>query len=373
MSGGIEHCEVYREEGRFAGWPANYGVWSWDEEIVVGFTVGYMGGTEGQFHRRDTRRPFTTMQARSLDGGRTWEVQEFPGRTPGDRALSADEHVVDELGLRYAMAQDSCVNRPEACRGGIDFMAPDFALMAAKTGLLKGVCSFFYASGDRCRTWDGPYALPMFGQTGVAARTDYLPLGPSDCLLFLTGNKADGREGQTFCARTRDGGASFEFVSYIGPEINGEGWAIMPASLRLPDGGLLVARRCGEPVGGGRPWRHWIDLYRSDDEGASWRYLSLPAPNAGINGNPPTLHRLPDGRCCLIHGCRDQPYGIRAVLSEDDGQTWGDAIHLRDGGGAPDLGYPRTAVLADGTVVTVYYFEDEFKGERYIAATRWQP
>lgn len=213
----------------------------------------------------------------------------------------------------------------------------------------------------------------MFGQTGVAARTDYLPLASNDCLFFLTANKADGNEGQTFCARTRDGGAHFEFVSYIGPTIEGEGWAIMPASLRLPDGGILVARRCGKPVGGDKPWHHWIDLYRSDDEGASWRLVCEPVPNAGINGNPATLNRLPDGRLCLIHGFRDKPHGIRAVLSADDGQTWDDPIHLRDDGGSPDLGYPRTVVLADGTVVTAYYFEDTFDGERYIAATRWKP
>ena len=165
-----EHIEVRREPGRFAGWPANYGIWSWDDEIVVGFTLGYMGGPEGQFHLRDMDRPFTTMQARSSDAGRTWDVQPFPGRTPGGRALSADEHEIDELGLEYALKQQDCVNRPAPCPGGIDFMAPDFALMAAKTGLRKGVSSFIYTSVDRCQSWDGPYTLPMFGLTGVAAR-----------------------------------------------------------------------------------------------------------------------------------------------------------------------------------------------------------
>ena len=33
-----EHVIVYRETGKFAGWPANYGMWAWGDEIVVGFT-----------------------------------------------------------------------------------------------------------------------------------------------------------------------------------------------------------------------------------------------------------------------------------------------------------------------------------------------
>ena len=373
MSNRIKHVEVYREAGRFAGWPANYGMWAWGEEIVLGFTVGYMCNNAEQFHLRDMNRPFETMQARSRDGGRTWKVQPFPGPIPGHCALSADEHVLPELRLKHALRQADCVNQPRPCPGGVDFSAPGFALMAAKTGLQRGCHSFFYTSSNRCADWDGPFALPMFDQTGVAARTDYLVLGPRDCLLFMTANKADGTEGQTFCARTRDGGASFDFVSFVGAEVKNEGWAIMPASLRLADGGILVARRRGEPCGGDQPWHHWIDLYRSDDEGTSWRDLGRPVPNAGINGNPPTLNRLPDGRLCMVHGFRDKPYGIRAVLSDDDGQTWSDAIHLRDDGGAPDLGYPRTVVLADGTIVTAYYFTDTFAGERYIAATRWRP
>ncbi len=89
---------VYRESGRFAGWPANYGIWSWGDEIVVGFTVGYVN-PEGGFHARDKSRPFMPMQARSMDGGETWRVVEMPGRTPGNRGLSADEHVLYDLSV----------------------------------------------------------------------------------------------------------------------------------------------------------------------------------------------------------------------------------------------------------------------------------
>ena len=38
--GAVRHVVVYREEGRFAGWPANHGIWAWGDEILVGFSRG---------------------------------------------------------------------------------------------------------------------------------------------------------------------------------------------------------------------------------------------------------------------------------------------------------------------------------------------
>lgn len=83
--------------------------------------------------------------------------------------------------------------------------------------------------------------------------------------------------------------------------------------------------------------------------------------------------KLQDGRLCLTYGYRAVPFGIRARLSEDGGKTWGEVIHLRDDGDCSDLGYPRTLQLADGTIVTTYYFNEDKDTERYIAATRWKP
>ena len=48
-----QHVELYRERGRYAGWPANYGIWSWQEEIVVGFTLGFYDENNGGFHTAD--------------------------------------------------------------------------------------------------------------------------------------------------------------------------------------------------------------------------------------------------------------------------------------------------------------------------------
>ncbi len=361
----MRHVEIYREAGRFAGWPANYGIWGWGDEIVVGFTLGTMKADQG-FHARDRFKPFVTMQARTLDGGETWDVQPFPGRTPGNRGLSADEHMEAGMGVGDVLDGE---NAPIDPPGNINFLHRDFALMCARTGLEAGVTSFFYISYDRCRTWQGSYKLPMFGQTGIAARTDYLVLDANTCLLFLTANKANGEEGRVLCARTSDGGKTFVFFSWIGAEPPGDDFAIMPASVRLDDGRILVAIRYRSSYYSG------IDLYESINNGISWKYLLRPVQfeSAQHYSNPPTLTKLSDGRLCITYGNRDAPYSICACLSADGGATWGSEIVLRSGAGNHDFGYTRTVMRTDGTLVTVYYWNDSPDGERYTAATLWNP
>lgn len=362
---------IYKEAGRYAGWPANYGMWHWDDEIVVGFTVGYHQ-TDERFHARDKSKPFVNMQARSLDGGKTWSIEAFNGKTPGGRGLSADEHMQPELQMGTALEQND-ITTPVT--DSINFTHPDFALMCARTGLQAGVRSLFYTSYDRCRTWDGPYAIPMFNQTGIAARTDYLVEDDETCLLFLTANKSNGTEGKVFCARLKDGGRVIEYVSDIGGEPAGErDFNIMPSSLRLDSGRILCAVRSRRVDATGAD-TNWIDLYASDDNAQTWIYLNRPVQFGGRNGNPPAFLQLPDGRLVIVYGNRDAPYRMAACLSEDEGQTWGDEIVLRPGNGNHDIGYPRAVVLDDGTIIAAYYFNDVpgGDGERFIEATRWTP
>jgi hypothetical protein len=145
----------------------------------------------------------------------------------------------------------------------------------------------------------------------------------------------------------------------------------MPSSIHLDEGRILTAiRRRGDSA---PTSRCWIDLYASGDDCQSWDFVTAPVADTGRGGNPPALIRLQDGRLCLTYGYRAQPYGIRARISADGGTTWDEEIVLRHDGGSHDLGYPRTVQRADGTVVTVYYFNDRPGGAAYIAATLWRP
>jgi hypothetical protein len=337
----LEHSIVYKENGRFGGWPANHGIWSWGDEIVAGFRSAHFK-VMPVGHARDPERPQDEWQARSVDGGKTWSVEKPP------------ELVRPENGGKA----------PVECPGGIDFSNPGFALMCRSSG--ETPHSRFYYSTDRCRTWKGPYNLPLFGQPRIMARTDYLVDSSNQLSIFLTAAKRNGKEGHVFMARTTDGGKTWKFVSWIGPEP--EGFSIMPSSLRLSETRILTTIRRKEGAD------HWIDAWVTDDDGASWRFLNRPVPSTGGSvGNPPSLLRLKDGRLTLIYGYRSAPYGIRARLSNDNGLGWGGEIILRNDAGCWDLGYPRSVQRPDGKIVTVYYYNDHPDRERYIAATIWEP
>lgn len=345
------HVEVARAPGRYGGWPANHGIWVWGDEILVGYSWGHMrsGGAESG-HPIDRQQPEEHMLARSLDGGRTWTHEKHADLTPPPGPGNIAGVPTEKGGKEAAL-----LTTP------IDFSAPGFALTARMSDINVGPSWFFYTT-DKGRSWRGPYTLPDFGQKGIAARTDYLIDGPNALTMFLTAAKSNGREGRVICVRTQDGGRTWRLIGMVGPEPDGNDFAIMPSSLRLSPSSILTLVR----------HRQWIESYRSDDNGTNWTHVIRAVPDTG-RGNPPSLVRLRDGRLIVTFGYRAAPFGIRARVSRDEGRTWSDDIILRADAVDWDLGYTRSVQRGDGKIVTVYYYNDAKSTERYIGATIWTP
>lgn len=345
----VKQLEVYHEEGRFGGWPANHGAWSWGNEILVGFEAGYFKKSAGgREHAIDYEKAAEHLLARSLDGGETWTIEHPPGLRP-------------PAGEKIAGVPTGEQGKPLTdCPGGLDFTSPGFALSARMTSVHDGQ-SRFYTTLDKGKTWSGPYRVPDFEQPGTAARTDYLVNGPHDLTMFLTVAKANGKEGRVICVRTRDGASTWTLEGFVGPEPEGRDYAIMPSSVRLSKDRILTLVR----------YRKFIDAFVSNDDGRKWEKLNRPV--AELGGNPPSLVELADGRLVLTYGYRMEPYGIRARISGDEGQTWGEEIVLRNDGGNWDLGYTRSVQRLDGKMVTVYYYNLNAEAERFIGATIWDP
>ena len=342
----MEHVIVERESGKFFGWPANNGVWSWADEIVVGYSMGgYQEKTDDHSISRD--EPHASLLARSVDGGKIW-TREQPSNYDSREAIPLS--------------------------GEVDFAHPDLTVRC------RG--DLFQVSYDRCRTWLGPYRLPDFGFTEkLTSRTDYMVNGPRDCFFFLSVHAPDVQAGiadRAFCVRTTDGGRTFSRPSWMLYE-PAQVRSVMPSTVRVSDTELVSAlrRRLDVEVAGGKQKNCWIDVSCSQDNGKTWQFLSKVAdtdsPQHQRNGNPPSLVRLKDGGLCVTYGYRSTPCGMRAKISRDVGRTWGKEIILRDDARTWDFGYPRSVVRADGSVVTIYYYTTEANPQQHIAATIWSP
>jgi hypothetical protein len=340
-----QHVMIFDEPGRFGGWPANNGIWCWGDEIVVGLIHGYYRASE-LHHSIVKTKPMTFVLARSMDGGVTWTIED-----PENFVADGD--------------------KPKKRTGDINFTHPDFALRCNWNG--------FWVSYDRCRTWSGPYMFPDFGREKLTARTDYIVYGEKDCLFMMATEEKDVQaqlQDYAFCARTTDGGKTFEFISWITEQDLRR--SVMPSTVRISENHLISAlrRRHDIPYPNMPPLQtNWIDVYESFDHGKTWTFLSKVADTdrGKRNGNPPSMLQLSDGRLCVTYGYRSIPFGIRAKLSSDNGKTWSKEIHLRDDAKTWDIGYTRSVQRSDGKIVTVYYYTTDEYVEQHIAATIWDP
>lgn len=351
----IKHLKVYYEEGMFAGWPANNGIWSWEDEILVGFVAAEHMERRGHTYDSSTSK---YKYARSFDGGESWEIED--AYESGHTAIAHDHRDIE------------AISTPQELNEPINFTHPDLVFTLTRDNVHDGD-SFFYYSYDRGKQFEGPYSLPKLDTPGIAARTDYIVDGQNEASIFLTIAKEDQREGRISMFRTNDGGLNWTNKALIGDEP--EGFSIMPSSVRISSDEILTTIR-GREV---NPRRDFIKAFRSNDNGINWEKLNEPVYDTGWGGSPPALLKLEDGRLALSYIFRSA-YGSRVGLkfSTDNGETWSHEITLRSGDYATnDVGYPRMVQRPDGKLVIVYYWNHAANPEnnpyRYIAATIVDP
>ena len=353
----MKHSVVFYEPCKFGGWPANCGIWSWGNEILVSYNIGEFY-PESTGHRIDQSKPIAAGFSRSTDGGETWSVE--------DRLIEIFVEPVKPV--------------PE---GGFDFSNPDFALRVGKPSVTIA-SNLYLVSEDRGRTWDGPYALPDFGYEHTP-RTCYLIEGERKIRIFLSHKLPNTRgtsySDRAFCALTEDGGNTWQFVGDMTKDLPR---SVMPDVVRLSDGTLVGALRRRFQYGKydpdeladytRMPWPddNWIEVRRSTDEGKTWSHPVRAAETAheyGRNGNPPALRRLEDDTLVLAYGYRGKTPSMRYKVSTDGGFSFSEPRILRDDAVIHDLGYPRIAVRPDGKCVAVYYFTTVDRPENHIEAT----
>ncbi len=353
---------VAKADNRFYGWPANCGMWGWQNEengrteILLGFIEGYHLADHGTGHAIDETRARHTIFARSLDGGETWALER--PNLPWPDVKSLEEIEPDEEGDNAWIP---------LLREPMDFTEPGFALMFQNMSTHYPSRSWFYYTYDKGHTWFGPYRVPTFCK-GMSMRTDYTVLDAKTLFVGMTGTREDGHEGITFAARLCDGGLRWERLGTMGEEpVNG--FRIMPSTCILPDGSYVSATRYCIKGGVRR-----LEFFKSTDEGLTWEKISdVGASDDQKAGNPPAMRLLADGRLLVVYGKRDAPHGMIAHTSADGGYTWSEPFYLRRDSECADLGYPRMIVRPDGMAVTAYYYSPTEDSLRFIGNTIFDP
>ena len=143
-----------------------------------------------------------------------------------------------------------------------------------------------------------------------------------------------------------------------------------PHAIMLPSGKLIVHVRVERGSDNAAEKIFTIAQTESYDGGKTFTPLHYIHELPTI-GAPSHILRHSSGKLIAVVGDRMEPFGIRALISEDDGETW-TAVTLTDEGKLPDIGYPATVELTDGSLYTVWYQHPEKGQPSVIFGARWE-
>lgn len=359
----VESRVICKQPGRYIGWPSV--ARTPDGELLAVFSGD----------RDQHVCPFgKTFLIRSTDDGETWSAPELVNNTPlddrdagilacADGALLVSwftSHYTTERYLSMCPpAEQDCWRRHLSAISEAD--VAQWTQHPADDGTRR-IGHWLRRSTDGGRTWDDVIAVPP--------STPHGPVELADGRLLYLGTGGYDRAHQTsalFVAESCDSGMTWATIARIPMFPAPNEFLCEPHLVEVAPGRLLaMARHEVRPSRDG----HLSGLlwqFESDDGGYTW---SEPRPT-NILGKPPHLLRLRDGRVLVTYGYRHAPFGQRACLSHDGGQTWGHEIVLRDDAPNGDLGYPASVEMDDGRILTVYYQIDQPGEKTCLMSTHW--
>ena len=225
--------------------------------------------------------------------------------------------------------------------------------------------SFVRITEDGFRSIGEPLRLPVSAPHGP------ISLG-GDVLAYL-GKAMFARDEipaeSLYFYKSEDGGKNFFSVGHVPiPEGMEASQFHEPHAVYLGNDEFFGAYRTHD--GQNPPLKTTMYFTRSEDGGKTWETLRP----SGLDGLPPHLLLLKDGRILLTYARRNAPNRIEAAISEDGGKTFGAPIIVESfpqHSYAGDFGYPASAELADGSIVTVYYAVHGEDTKPSILCTKW--
>ena len=327
---------------------------------------------------------------RSSDGGQTWPLAAYQQLT---EVLPMEQCVVsaasDDLVLFTYALNTLKVDAFECELRREDNGGDPWSAAVSCQNLTR-------RSNDGGHTWDDP--TPMTPAPLLLAQVHAPAIELPDGTLLaphcgsLTGDLSTPIQQHPQCViRSHDRGRTWGDGSIVALDPSGRRRYHQASLVRMPDGEIIAGMHSEQwiELDDGRRAREvnaWLS--RSQDAGRTWGPVeSLPFR---ITGSATSLIRMIDGRLLFTWSDRHMP-SIRVAVSADAGRSWSDAAgwSVRDGEHVPgsetllqawahdgsvfeetysDNGEPCTCQLADGRIITVYYWAQANHPMRYIEA-----
>jgi hypothetical protein len=307
---------------------------------------------------------YRNLIMRSLDQGQSWSAPlVVPGydwhgvECAGLTALRDGHVLLNQWRFRWyplptarKLAASTTLTFPDRLAAGL-VASPEHAIERERQAFVESQMpwargpgdAYVHRSDDGGLTWDGSVRLDTAPFEGGYGMRGAVALPDGTLMLPLCDVPSYER---VYVVHSRDGGTSWGLP--VAAAIQPDKLFEEPCALALPSGEIVMLLRENRS-------RH-LHQATSADGGHTW---SQPVPTP-IDGYPAHLLHLSDGRLLCTYGYRKPPYGIRAVLSEDQGASWNvDAtLEIRR---LPnrDLGYPCTLAMTDGRLCSFYYGQNE--------------
>ena len=356
-------CALGRDHYGYFGWPS---VGRLGDGTLAAVSSGLRNSHVDPYGR--------TVFFLSRDDGRTWSSPRVINDSPLD---DRDAGVVGLDGRRLLVSWFTSDTRKYAAtakeRGatGTSRLYEPGLRWSDDAVVSRFIGSWVMASDDGGETWDRPIRVPLT-----------TPHGPirlkSGELLYFGKEYGEGMKefsdgtGRIRAMRSADGGENWTDLGVVPlPEGTTEQHYSEPHVVELTAGKLIGHIRfqfADNDLAKSGLVSFSIFQSESTDGGLTW---SMATP-LGFHGSPPHLLWHSSGVLVCVYGHRLSPYGERAALSHDEGQTW-ERFVLRDDAPDGDLGYPSSIELSDGSFFTLYYQKPALAEEKCaLLYSRWR-
>jgi len=340
----IETKVICKEPDRYIGWPTI-------TKTKSGELLAVFSG-----NRDEHVCPYgITQMIRSNDNGKTWTDPVTINNTPlDDRDAGILETKKGTLLVTWftSMAFDndrSYIQHPEYKRH--------------KEKLNKETINYWLGnwtrrSLDKGKTWEEPVKQLVTSPHG--------PIELKDGRLLYVGTTTINNKKKLAVEESKNDGLTWNLLATIDIPVDESIDPYSEPHVVELDNGKLVAMFRYQPSDRSKSFLRQTE---SLDGGKTWTVTK----KTKIWGYPPHLLKLQNDWLLLSYGVRKIPYGERACISKDGGETWDIKneiiLSFSDNG---DLGYPASTQLDDGSIITIYYQIDKSGEKTSLMQTHWK-